>query len=97
MLDPSFLRGYAGVTSAGPEQAWVPRVGCLLAEAGGRMGMQMSPSLDLQSLVLCVGDLNLQIQAGPPPPTLSLLLPTNAGRLCAGRALESHRLHVAWW
>ena len=75
VLDPSFLRGYAGVPSEGPEQAWVPSVGCLLAEGGGRMGMQMSPSLDLQGLILCAGDLNPQIQAGPPPPTLSLLPP----------------------
>ena len=74
-----------------------PQGGLFLAGGGGRMGMQMSPSQDLQGLVLSAWDLNLQTQAGPPPPTLSLLLPTNAGRLCAGRALESHRLHVAWW
>lgn len=67
-----------------------PKGGLFLAEGGGRMGMQMSLSLDPQGLVLSAWNLTLQIQAGPPPPTPSLLLPTNAGRLCAGRALESH-------
>ena len=61
--------GYAGVASEGPEQLWVPRVGCLLAEGGESVEMQMGSSLDLEGLVLCAWDLTLLIQASPPPPT----------------------------
>lgn len=67
---------------------------CWLRELG-RRAMQTSPSLDLEGLVLWACHLNLLIHAGPPPATLSLLSPTNAGRLCAERALQSHPVSMS--
>ena len=64
--------GYVGVTSMGPEQAWVPGLDRPRAQGAGQSGAASEPSLDLYCLVPSPRDPKLQIQAGPPTATASL-------------------------